>query len=140
MLGIAAEGCRPWHDDKKIKVHYCRQNWEGEGQWRSGSLEELGLYPTCIHNCSSTIQFSSIGSFSTARYSLRAALQVFCPNSWVYGRIRIRSDSIIKQIPRFWYVISLRKVWQTESKPFLTWLTVCAVTCFSRDGSTMQMN
>lgn len=67
MPGIATDGYRPWHDKKKMRVHYCRQSWEGEGQWRSGDLEELGLYPTSVHPCASAVHLSSRGSFSTSR-------------------------------------------------------------------------
>ncbi|BBI35490.1 glycoside hydrolase family 36 protein [Cohnella abietis] len=66
--GIAGDGIRPWSHSKKIKVHYCRQTWNGEGQWRSGSLEELGLYPTSTHPTASSIHWSSVGSQSTSRY------------------------------------------------------------------------
>jgi len=68
MQGIALGGYRSWDDPDKIKVHYCRQAWEGEGQWRSANLEELGLYPTSTHPNSSVVQFSSIGSYSTVTY------------------------------------------------------------------------
>ena len=66
--GVATGGKLPWHHADKVRVHYCRQAWEGEGQWRSGALEELGLYPDSVHPVSTAIQLSSIGSFSTASY------------------------------------------------------------------------
>lgn len=75
MNGIAIGGCRPWHDKSKIKLHYCRQTWEGEGQWRMDNLEELGLYPTSVHPNSGAIHLSSIGSYSTARYLPMAVIE-----------------------------------------------------------------
>ncbi|MFD0716154.1 glycoside hydrolase family 36 protein [Paenibacillus sp. GCM10027626] len=68
LQGIALGGCRPWHDRSKVKVHYCRNAWEGEGQWRSDDLETLGLFETSVHPELATISFSSVGSFSTAHY------------------------------------------------------------------------
>jgi len=68
MNGIATSGIRPWYDTDKIKVHYCIQAWQGEGQWRNAGLEELGLYPTSVHPAYNAIHFSSIGSWSTGRY------------------------------------------------------------------------
>ncbi|MFC4779504.1 glycoside hydrolase family 36 protein [Paenibacillus sp. GCM10023252] len=66
--GIASDGIRSWEDPNKIKVHYARQAWHGEGQWRSANLEELGLYKGSVHPPSNTIRFSSVGSFSTGQY------------------------------------------------------------------------
>lgn len=75
MQGIASDGCLPWHDNRKVKVHYCLQTWEGEGQWRCGDLEELGLYPTSTHPCAAAIHFSSVGSWSTGRYLPMAVIE-----------------------------------------------------------------
>jgi alpha-galactosidase len=66
--GLASDGIRGWNDRGKIKVHYARQAWHGEGQWRSADLEELGLYKGSVHPPSNTIRLSSAGSFSTGRY------------------------------------------------------------------------
>ena len=62
------DGIMNWDNKEKFKLHYCIQNWQGEGQWRSGSLEELGMYPTGFHNANLSIQFTSTGMFSTSRY------------------------------------------------------------------------
>lgn len=75
MQGIAAEGCMPWHDTDKIKVFYCRQAWEGEGQWRSSDLEEMGLYPTSVHPTSQAIHITSEGSWSTGRFLPMAVIE-----------------------------------------------------------------
>lgn len=68
VQGIGIDGVRPWHDKKKLKLYYCRQTWEGEGQWRSGDLEELGLYPVAVHPNYAAIHFSSVGSWSTSKF------------------------------------------------------------------------
>lgn len=73
--GIATDGLIPWHDKNKIRIHYCIQTWNGEGQWRNGTLEELGLYPNSVHPCASSIHFSSIGSWSTGRYLPMAVIE-----------------------------------------------------------------
>jgi len=73
--GIALGGIRPWHDKNKIKVHYCVQTWEGEGQWRKDDIEKLGLYPNSVHPCAAAIHFSSIGSWSSGRYLPMAVIE-----------------------------------------------------------------
>lgn len=73
--GIATDGCRPWHDPQKIQVYYCLQTWQGEGQWRSGDLEGLGLFPNSVHPCTAAIHFSSVGSWSTGRFLPMAVLE-----------------------------------------------------------------
>ncbi|RKP52895.1 alpha-galactosidase [Cohnella endophytica] len=92
MQGIATDGCRPWHHSDKIKVHYCLQTWNGEGQWRSGSLEELGLYPTSTHPSSSTVHFSSIGTWSTGRYLPMAIIEDLETSKTWYFQIEASSD------------------------------------------------
>ncbi len=66
ITGIGGEGSR-WYEDRFI-LHYCHSVWQGEGQWRSASIEELGLYPTYNHGHQTAICFSSQGSWTTCRY------------------------------------------------------------------------
>jgi alpha-galactosidase len=75
IQGIALEGCRPWHDKNKMRVHYCRQSWAGEGQWRRSSLEEMGLYVTATHSDRSALHLTSEGSWSTSRYAPMLVLE-----------------------------------------------------------------
>ncbi len=42
--GLATDGIRAWNEPGRILVHTCRNVWEGEGQWQTNTLEELGLY------------------------------------------------------------------------------------------------
>ncbi len=87
MSGIASDGSRPWHDKNKIKLHYCLQTWNGEGQWRSGDLEELGLYPTSSHPSGSAVRFASIGTWSTGRYLPMAIVEDMETNKTWYFQI-----------------------------------------------------
>lgn len=59
----------------RYALFYCRQAWEGEGQWRSSDLEEMGLYPTSVHPISQAIHIASEGSWSTGRYLPMAVIE-----------------------------------------------------------------
>lgn len=58
----------PWFSSpERWTAHYCRSSWQGEAQWHSASLEELGMYPTNSHSwnrCSWV--WSSLSSWSTS--------------------------------------------------------------------------
>lgn len=69
MQGIALDGLRPWDNHNKIRVHYCRQTWAGEGQWREGPLAEVGLYSTASHSIRAAFHLSGEGSWSSGRYA-----------------------------------------------------------------------
>ncbi|MHB1357444.1 MAG: glycoside hydrolase family 36 protein [Anaerolineae bacterium] len=75
LQGLASDGVRGWSDPAKLRLHYCRQAWEGEGQWRQDGLEELGLYHTSVHPCGTAIHVHSLGSYSTASYLPMAVLE-----------------------------------------------------------------
>ena len=66
ITGIGGEGLR-WYEDRFV-LHYCHSVWQGEGQWRSATVEELGLYPTYNHGHQTSIRFSSQGSWTTCRH------------------------------------------------------------------------
>lgn len=66
--GIATEGNLKWDRKNKIKIHYCTQAWEGEGQWKCAGLEDLGIYHTSINSPTTAFHLSSIGSWSTGRF------------------------------------------------------------------------
>ena len=65
--GVALDGKGRLSDYRNVRLHYCIQAWEGEGQWRSVGLEEAGIYNTCLHACKTSFEMSSNGSYSTAR-------------------------------------------------------------------------
>lgn len=89
--GLAAEGIRDYHDPAKIRVHYCIQTWEGEGQWRSAGLEELGLYPVAVHPDFAAIHFSSVGTWSTGRFVPMIVIEdMECGQAW-FGQIETSS-------------------------------------------------
>lgn len=87
LTGIATDGCRPWQDKRKIKVHHCMQTWHGEGQWRQNDLEELGLYHASVHPPASSIRFSSLGTFSTAKYLPMVVIEDMETSKVWYGQI-----------------------------------------------------
>lgn len=66
ITGLGAEGTR-WYRDRFV-IHYCHSVWQGEGQWRKASAEELGLYPTYNHGHQTSFRLFSQGSWTTARY------------------------------------------------------------------------
>ena len=57
--------------DGSIVIHYCISRWQGEGQWRSSTLSDLGLFRASNHSCANVIVFSSVGNQTTSmRYPL----------------------------------------------------------------------
>ena len=66
ITGIGAEG-RRWYEDRFL-IHYCHSVWQGEGQWRHATAEELGLYPTYNHGHQTTFRLYSQGSWTTSRH------------------------------------------------------------------------
>ncbi|MDP4151860.1 MAG: alpha-galactosidase [Bacillota bacterium] len=92
MNGIATDGIRPWYDEKKVKVHYCRQAWNGEGQWRNSSLSDLGLYKCTTHPGASAVHFSSQGSWSTGRLLPMAVIEDIESNKVWYFQIETSSN------------------------------------------------
>lgn len=92
MEGVTAGGVLPWYDSRKFRLYYCVQTWQGEGQWRIGGFEELGLYPTSVHPCSSGIHFSSVGSWSTGRYLPMAVLEDLETGSVWYFQIETSTN------------------------------------------------
>ena len=69
MTGIACSGILNWDDKSKMKLHYCMQTWHGEGQWRTSSLEDAGLYRNSVHPNASAFHLSSTGSWSSGRFA-----------------------------------------------------------------------
>ncbi len=55
--------------DGSLLVHYCISRWQGEGQWRTATPEDLGIYAATGHAWERSWQrFQSISSWSTATY------------------------------------------------------------------------
>ncbi len=61
------KGGKPWHQ-KRFVLHVCDSSWQGEGQWRSGYVEEFGLYPTYNHGTQRAFRIGSVGSWTTCRH------------------------------------------------------------------------
>ena len=53
--------------EKSLRVHYCFNSWQGEGQWRSAAPSEVGFIDNENFTPSAAF-FNSIGTWSTARY------------------------------------------------------------------------
>ncbi len=64
--GIGKGGLTPWFNKERFLVHYCYSTWQGEGQWRSDTLSNLGLFRASNHICANVVRFSSVGSQSTS--------------------------------------------------------------------------
>lgn len=67
--GLCTGGLLKIHDKRKVKVHYCRSHWQGEAQWRTSNLVDLGIYHKTAHAWDTMgFRISSTGSWSTGRY------------------------------------------------------------------------
>ena len=66
VTGIG-KGGSPWHQ-KRFVLHMCDSSWQGEGQWRSGYIEEFGVYPTYNHGTQRAFRIGSVGSWTTCRH------------------------------------------------------------------------
>ncbi len=70
VSGILDGALGAWYRyDDRIKVHYCLSHWQGEAQWKSASLSDLGVTKQTAHSWDTTaFRLRSIGSWSTGRY------------------------------------------------------------------------
>lgn len=68
MQGIGLGDSNSWSEPGRIKVHYWRQAWSGEGQWRCDDIDRLGLYRASPFSMSHAVHWESRGSWSTGRY------------------------------------------------------------------------
>lgn len=66
VAGIGRGGS-PWHQ-KRFVLHMCDSSWQGEGQWRSGYIEDFGVYPTYNHGTQRAWRIGSVGSWTTCRH------------------------------------------------------------------------
>lgn len=58
------EGGHLWYR-KRFHLYYAQSCWQGEAQWTSAYVEELGVYGTYNHGNQGTFRLSSIGSWTT---------------------------------------------------------------------------
>ena len=68
--GVACGGLTKWYrDDARIKVHHFMSHWQGEAQWKTNSLSELGITKQTAHSWDMTSwRVRSIGSWSTGKH------------------------------------------------------------------------
>lgn len=72
LTGLAKDGAREW--DEKIRLHVMHNSWEGEAQWRSYTLPELGLVR--VHNFAlKRVAYSSTGPWSSSQFAPTACLE-----------------------------------------------------------------
>lgn len=68
VTGIGMRGT-PWFETDRFLVHYCISHWQGEGQWQTKTLPQLGLLPASCHDWEMrTFRLQSVGSWSTGEY------------------------------------------------------------------------
>lgn len=69
LCGIGQGGLKKWYlESSKLKVHHCLSHWQGEAQWRTDTLENLGIYKKTAHSWDSTAwRARSVGSWSTGK-------------------------------------------------------------------------
>lgn len=72
LTGLAKEGTREW--DEKMRAHILHNAWEGEAQWRSNTLPELGL--ARVHTFSmKRLAYSNTSPWSSGQYVPTACLE-----------------------------------------------------------------
>lgn len=63
------DGIGQFDTDNEIYVHYCKNTWQGEGQWGCSKLDDLGVYHVAAHAWAyQKTVFSSVGPQSTSTY------------------------------------------------------------------------
>lgn len=68
-----------------FNIYTCKNYWQGEGQWRSQHIDELGIYKTSDHICFSHFLLSSQGSWSTGEhYPLMIIEDTVNGESWFF--------------------------------------------------------
>lgn len=66
-VGVSSD-TQKWFE-KNLRFHICHNKWQGEGQWKSYTAQELGLYPATTHEWERAVyRLQSTGSWSTANF------------------------------------------------------------------------
>lgn len=72
LTGLAKDGAQPW--DARTRLNVCHNAWEGEVQWRTNTLPELGL--SRVHGFSlKRLAYSNTSPWSTSQYVPTACLE-----------------------------------------------------------------
>ena len=87
LQGLCLGGLRDVFDPQRIRVHYCRQTWHGEGQWQTSSLEEMGLYKGSVIWCGCSASIQSVGSFPTSCFAPVMVIEDTESNSFWYVQL-----------------------------------------------------
>jgi len=91
MQGIALGGPDAWTESGRVRVHYWRQAWSGEGQWRCDDLDRLGLYRTSPRAITHAVHWESRGSWSTGRYLPMIVIEDLATQSVWYAQVEASS-------------------------------------------------
>lgn len=67
------------------KLHYIRQNWEGEGQIETQTVEEAGIERVSTHPITGAFHLSSKGGYTTGRYYPQVFLEDANGQLWFIG-------------------------------------------------------
>ena len=80
-----SDGKLPWYDPQKYRISYCQSAWQGEGQWRSATPDELGLVNIYCLRSLRAVNFSSKGSWSTSVYFPMIYIEdLECRKTWFF--------------------------------------------------------
>lgn len=78
------EGGHPWYQ-KRFRLYYAQSCWQGEGQWTSDYVENLGVYATYNHGNQGTFRLASIGSWTTGHlYPLVVLVDEIEGEAWYF--------------------------------------------------------
>lgn len=67
------------------KLHYIRQNWEGEGQIKTQTVEEAGIECVSTHPITGAFHLSSKGGYTTGRYYPQIFFEDSSGQLWFIG-------------------------------------------------------
>lgn len=58
-----------WYQKSDLRIHICHNKWQGEGQWKTYTPQQLGIYPATTHGWErESFRIQSVGSWSTANF------------------------------------------------------------------------
>ena len=88
---------------ENIKLMYCRQSWQGEGQWHEDNLEELGINYTGVNPPTTAFCINSQSSHTTSKYYPLVFLRSKEKDKCFYCEILPEGGWYIEtEIRRFW--------------------------------------
>ncbi|MBQ9780919.1 MAG: alpha-galactosidase [Clostridia bacterium] len=84
LVSHIGEGGPRWYQ-KRFRLYYAQSCWQGEGQWTSDYVENLGVYGTYNHGNQGTFRLASIGSWTTGHlYPLMVLVDEAEGDAWYF--------------------------------------------------------